>query len=168
MGGSTGQGRGRLGKDGVRKAPAQRTEIVSLATERSWSWVSYLLNGKRKLSYHRRERQRSRTTKGLDENTVFFSSGETDRDRLLLSTGESLVGRSVGPSFTMTKGEGGVGRAGLRRKYLIVHPHPRFFRSSPFRTEYPIGKGFRPLPSEFRSLQKVIPSHDNRNVKKRA
>ena len=55
------KGRGRVGKGGKggkRKAPAQRTEDVSLATERSCSWwVRYLLNGKRKLSYHRRRRR---------------------------------------------------------------------------------------------------------------
>lgn len=42
--------------------------------------MRYLLNGKRKLSYHRRERVEKQDRKRTRRESVFPSSGETNRD----------------------------------------------------------------------------------------
>ena len=85
---------GKTGSQGRERRRRKAPRFVSLTTERSWSCgLAICLIVNENWSYHRRgeAEKQARTAKGLDgrEYVFFFSSGETNRDRLLLpSTGE--------------------------------------------------------------------------------
>ena len=71
-----------------------------------------------------------------------------------------VVGRIVWPMTVRG------GKRNLRRKDLVVTPHlSSVLPLLPLSTEYPIGKGFRPLPS-FDLCEKYCPSHDNRSLER--
>lgn len=81
-----------------------------------------------------------------------------------------MLGRSVlyGPEYD-DDGEGGVERAGLRRKDLaLVHPHPLPLSSS---APFPLSNGISnrqrviPLFPSFDLCQKVIPSDDKSRLR---